>query len=289
MRQNDEDHTNLAPKPSAMRVAILRAVHQLLDSPLIFEDPLAFKILGMTEEQALRNDPSRYDTPLLNGLRASIVVRSRLAEDEWAHSKQRGIRQFVILGAGLDTFAYRNQDHEGCRVFEVDLPTTQQWKRDCLHAAGIEEPAFLSFVTINLEVSTLANALKQAGFCIEEPAFFSWLGVTMYIEEEAILNTLRFVATLAPGTGVVFDYGVLPSLLSPIERKVLAALMARTSGHDEPWKTLFNPESIAAKLASLGFSEVTDYGPTQLNDRYFSGRKDGLHKSGVSRLICARI
>jgi O-methyltransferase involved in polyketide biosynthesis len=103
----DESGTLLSPvpKPSALRVAILRAAHQLLDAPLVFEDPLAGTILGKAEEESLRSDPSRYNTPRLKGLRASLVVRSRLAEEEWVRSKQRGVRQYVILGAGLDTFA----------------------------------------------------------------------------------------------------------------------------------------------------------------------------------------
>lgn len=160
-----------APKPSALRVATLRAAHQLLDTPLVFEDPLACRILGAAEEESLRSNPSRYNIPPLKGLRASLVVRSRLAEEEWARSKQRGARQYVILGAGLDTFAYRNQDPDGSRIFEVDLPSTQEWKRHCLRAAGLKAPASLAFVPIDFEHSTLADGLGQAAFSQGEPAF----------------------------------------------------------------------------------------------------------------------
>jgi methyltransferase (TIGR00027 family) len=287
--ENHGDRSDPVPKPSAMRVATLRAAHQLLDTPLVFEDPLAFRMLGPAEKQSLRSDPSRYNTPLLKGLRTSLVVRSRLAEDEWAEAKQRGIRQYVILGAGLDTFAYRNQDQHDSRVFEVDLPATQQWKRDCLRAAGIEEPASLTFVPIDFERATLAEALGQAGFCHNEPALFSWLGVTMYLEEQAIMSTLRFIASLTPGSGVVFDYAVLPSLLTSREHRAMELLAARTAEHGEPWKTYFAPTTLAAVLHSLGFTEVSDFGPEQLNERYLSGRQDGLRKSGVSRLVCARV
>jgi methyltransferase (TIGR00027 family) len=277
------------PKPTALRVATLRAAHQLLDAPLIFKDPLALKILSAAEGESLSSDPLQYNTPLFRGLRTSVAVRSRLAEDEWVQSKQRGIRQYVVLGAGLDTFAYRNLDQDGSRIFEVDLPETQQWKRGCLRAAGIKEPASLAFVAINFERSTLAEALEQAGFCHDEPAFLSWLGVTMYLEEEAITTTLRFIASLAPGSGVVFDYAVLPSLLSPRERRAVELLAARAAEHGEPWKTYFDPASVTAMLRSLGFSDVEDLGPEQLNERYLSGRKDGLRKSGVSRMVCARV
>jgi methyltransferase (TIGR00027 family) len=277
------------PKPSALRVAVLRAAHQLLDVPLVFEDGFALRILGAVEEELLRNDPMQYNTPRLKGLRASLVVRSRLAEEEWARSKERGVRQLVILGAGLDTFAYRNQDQDYNRIFEVDLPTTQRWKRDCLRLAGIQEPASLTFVPVDFERSTLAEALKAARFCDDEPAFFSWLGVTMYLEEVAVIDTLHFVGSLPPESGIVFDYGVLPALLSPAERSSMAFLAGRAAEHGERWKTYFEPSALDRALRLSGFNEVDDLGAEQLNARYLSGRTDGLRKSGVSRLICARI
>jgi len=286
---NGEVVFDSVPKPSALRVAILRAAHQLLDVPLVFEDAFALKILGAVEEESLRNDPMRYNTPRLKGLRASLVVRSRLAEEEWARSKQCGVRQFVILGAGLDTFAYRNQDQDSSRVFEVDLPTTQKWKRDCLRLAGIEEPASLTFAPVDFERSTLAEGLKAAGFSDDEPAFFSWLGVTMYLEEVSVFDTLRFVSSLRPKSGLVFDYGVLPALLSPAERSIMTFVAGRAAEQGERWKAYFDPSVLVATLRSMGFNEVEDLGATELNERYLLGRTDGLRKSGLSRLICARV
>jgi methyltransferase (TIGR00027 family) len=278
-----------APKPSAWRVAILRAAHQILDVPVVFEDAFALRILGLAEQESLRSDPWQYNTPRLKGLRASVVVRSRLAEEEWARSNGCGVRQYVILGAGLDTFGYRNQDHDKSRLFEVDLPAMQQWKRDCVRLAGLKEPASLTYVPVDFERATLAEGLGQAGFCRSEPAFFSWLGVTMYLEEGAVLNTLRFIGSLAPGSGVVFDYGVNPGLLSPLERSRTEFLAARAAAHGEGWKAYFDPSSLVEALRSLGFGQVEDFGPERLNERYLSGRTDGLRKSGASRLICARI
>ncbi len=277
------------PKPSALRVAILRAAHQLLDTPLVFEDAVALKILGAAEEESLRNDPMQYNTPRLKGLRASLVVRSRLAEEEWARSKQFGVRQLVILGAGLDTFAYRNQEDGSRRIFEVDLPATQKWKRDRLRLAGIEEPASLTFAPVDFERSTLAEALTAARFLDDEPAFFTWLGVTMYLEENSVIDTLRFISSLQAKSGIVFDYGVLPALLSPVERSSLSFLAGRAAEHGEPWKTHFDPSVLVGTLRSMGFNEVEDLGATELNERYLAGRTDGLRKSGVSRLICARV
>lgn len=219
----------------------------------------------------------------------SVVVRSRLTEDEWSRSRQRGTHQYVILGAGLDTFAYRNRVQDGSLVFEVDLPETQQWKRNCLRVASIEEPTSLSFVPLDFESSTLVDALGRAGFRLDLPAFFSWLGVTMYLEEEAIVTTLRFISSLPSGSGAVFDYAVEPSLLSPRERKVMESLAARVAEYGEPWKTHFAPASLIEILRSLGFGEVEDWGPEQINEQYLSGRNDGMRKGGVSRMICARV
>jgi methyltransferase (TIGR00027 family) len=277
------------PKPTALRVAQLRAVHQLLDSPLVFEDPLALKILGKAGEDSLRKDLGRYNASIYKGLRTSVVVRSRLVEDELARSYQEGLRQYVILGAGLDTFAYRNGAQEGIRIFEVDLPTTQQWKRDCLYSAGIDIPATLTFVSTDFETLPLKQALERAGFKPDRPAFFSWLGVTMYLETESVQQTLQYISSLAPGSAVVFDYGVVPDLLSPRERKAIDLLSNKAADHGEPWKTFFNPASLDGLLRSLHFTHVEDFGPELLNDRFLSGRKDGLHKSGVTRLIFAKV
>lgn len=277
------------PRPTALKVAQLRAVHQVLDFPLVFEDPLAMKILGKAEEETLRNNPWRHNDSLYKGLRTSVVVRSRLTEDEWDRSYRDGLRQYVILGAGLDTFAYRNGHKEGIRIFEVDLPTTQQWKRDCLYAAGIEVPSTLTFVATDFETLTLKQALEQAGFKHDRPAFFSWLGVTIYLNMDAILQTLRYIAALIPGSAVVFDYGVVPDLLSPRERKAMDILSKTVAEQGEPWKTFFIPASLTELLHSLHFTNVEDFGPELLNDRYLSGRMDGLRKSGVFRLIFAKV
>jgi methyltransferase (TIGR00027 family) len=274
---------------SAMRVAALRAIHQLLDVPPVLIDPLALKILGEGEASRLRDDPGPYSTPLLKGLRASVVVRSRLAEDEWARSKRHGVRQYVILGAGLDTFAYRQGNRGEGKIFEVDLPATQAWKRERLLAAGIAAPASLAYVPIDFERQDLLEALTRAGFDQEAPAFFSWLGVTMYLAEEAIFRTLACIANLPPKSGVVFDYAVALAQLSPRERQAREALAARTARTGEAWKTDFAPGVLAERLRGLGFDQVEDYGPERLNAMYLAGRGDGLSKSGVSRLICAGV
>lgn len=278
----------MPPKPSALRVAMLRAAHQLLDVPVVFEDPLAFSILG-AEGEALRGDRSRCEALGGVGFRAALVLRGRVAEDQWAQARQYGVRQYVILGAGLETFAYRNRDHGRFRVFEVDLPAVIRWKRECLRLAGIREPAALAFVPADFERASLARALKYSGFDPGAPAFFSCLGVTMYLDEEAVMRTLRFVASLATGSGVVFDYAVHPSCLPPREKQVMAKLDKRMAEVDEPWKTHLDPTSLSQILRAMGFTEVCDFGPEELNARYLSGRTDGLRKGGITRIVHARV
>ena len=278
-----------APKPSAWRVATLRAAHQLLDHPPVFTDPMALPILGSEEEEALRGNLERYETPLLRGLRVSMAIRSRLAEDEWDRARRRGVRQYVILGAGLDTYAYRQQDAEDVRIFEVDLAQTQAWKRELLQRAGVKTPPTLSYVAADFERVALAEALVPSGFRLEEPAFFAWLGVAMYLERDAVRQTLAAIAALPAGSGVVFDYAVAPELLSERERRAVNALASRTAEGGEPWKTFFVPDALDAEMRSLGYAEVLDYGADELNARYLAGRDDGLRKGRVSRLICARV
>ena len=287
--QDHDSVPNPVPKPSALRVAIIRAAHQLLDNPVVFEDSLALRVLGNEEAERLRRDLLRYNAPALLSLRASLVVRSRLAEDEWAQARGCGVRQYVILGAGLDTYAYRHLTDDESRIYEVDLPSMQRWKRDCLRMAGIEEPASLTFVSTDFESSTLADVLANAGFCRTEPAFFSWLGVTMYLEETAFLSTMRFIGFLAPGSGVVFDYAVSPELLSAKERTGREIFASRAAEFGEPWKLFFEPCYLAQTLRSLGFNEVQDFGSDDLQQRYLSGRTDGLRKSRSSRLVCAKV
>lgn len=287
--QGQEDDLRAHPKPTAFIVASYRAAHQLLDVPLVFDDPLACRILGEAREQALRDNLSGFETPLQKAIRASVVVRSKLAEDEWRASRERGTCQYVILGAGLDTFAYRSRDLGGCHIFEVDLPATQRWKRDHLRAAAIAEPSWLTFVPIDFDAESLADALKRSGFRLGEPALFSWLGVTMYLEEEAVESTLAFIGSLAPGSGVVFDYLLLPELLSEQDRAAREFLIKRTAGYGEPQKTFFDPPKLVEKLRALGFGEVRDLNSDALGQRYLCGRADGLRLGRPSRIMVARV
>jgi methyltransferase (TIGR00027 family) len=267
---------------TAQRAAMIRSAHQILDEPRVFDDPLALRIIGAESSSVLQA------APVSDLLRAFIAARSRYAEDVLGEAVRSGLRQYVILGAGLDTFAYRNPYTQArLRVFEVDHPATQSWKRAQLEVAGISIPASLTFVPVDFETHTMADGLRQATFDHGEPAFFSWLGVTPYLTGEAIASTLKFIAALKKGSAVVFDYVISPSLLNPQQRSAFDDLSKRVAMAGEPWQTFFDPSSLAADLKAFGFEEAIDLGPDEINARYFIGRNDNLKVRGFGHIMKA--
>jgi methyltransferase (TIGR00027 family) len=259
---------------TAQRVAIRRAAHQLLDQPRVLEDPLALRIIGSEAGEALRSDPKESHS-FSRAFRAFMAARSRYAEDELARAFAHGVTQFVVLGAGLDTFAYRNP-HVGLRVFEVDHPATQAWKREQLQAADIAIPPSLTFVPIDFEQQTLADGLGHSGFNASATAFFSWLGVTPYLTHEACITTLSSIAKLRTGSGVVFDFAVDPALLNAGQRQALGALSKRVAGYGEPLQLFFDPAKLQDELKAMGFHRTQFLQGKEINERYFKERSDGL-------------
>lgn len=277
------------PSRSALKVASLRAVHQLLDEPLVFPDPIALPLLGTSAEIALRDDPFVLNDPMARGLRAALVVRSRFVEDELARCVAAGVRQYVLLGAGLDTFSYRNPyNDEDLRVFEVDHPGTQRWKQKLLAEASINVPPSLTFVPVDFERDDLGGALRQAGFRADQAACISWMGVTMYLTADAVLKTLGTVAGFAAGSCLCFDYRVPATMLNPIERVVSDVMEQQIAALGEPWLSAFDPTQLQGQLLELGFSSAESATADDLNLRYFPRRKDGLRTGGGVRIICAK-
>jgi methyltransferase (TIGR00027 family) len=277
------------PSATAQSVAMKRAAHQLLDDPKVFDDPVALHIIGQENASALRAEPHRFEESSRSPyLRAFVAARSRYAEDELAVGIRRGVCQYVILGAGLDTFAYRNpHPHNVLHVFEVDYPETQTWKRARLEEAGIALPESLTFAPVDFEKQTLAEGLLDAGYDSGKRTFFSWLGVTEYLTTEVVMTTLRFIASGPVGTGVVFDYMLSPSLLTPAQRSRFDAIAQRVASAGEPWKTFFNPGLLTMDLRAMGFGHSEDSGPEKINTRYFEGRKDGLRVGSLSHIMSA--
>ncbi|MGB8947528.1 MAG: class I SAM-dependent methyltransferase [Candidatus Sulfotelmatobacter sp.] len=271
---------------TARRVAIRRAAHQLLDHPRVLDDPLALRIIGAEAAEELRSNPKEHHA-FSRAFRAFMAARSRYAEDELAGAVERGVRQYVVLGAGLDTFAYRNP-HAGLRVFEVDHPATQAWKREQLSAAGIAIPAALTFVPVDFERQTLAEGLGQSGFDLGAATFFSWLGVTPYLTRDACMSTLSLIATMPAGSGVVFDFAVDPALLNAGQRQALDALSQRVARYGEPFQLFFDPGKLQDELRGMGFQRTEFLQGKELNALYFKNREDGLLvRGGLGHLMGA--
>ncbi len=276
------------PSRTALSAAKHRAVHQLVDVPKVFDDPLALKIICENAKKKIWVDLCQLQKK--SSLRAFIALRSRYAEDELARAIQRGVRQYVVLGAGLDTFGYRNPyPVPHLRVFEVDHPATQTWKRVRLREAGIAIPDSLTFAPVDFEQQTLADGLNRAGFRADEPAFFSMLGVVVYLTKTAVMETFKFVASLPAGSEIVFDYGILSSMLSERQRSAREYLARRVAAIGEPWITYFDPVSLEGDLRAMGFKQVEDFGLEAAKERYFKDRTDGLRISGSAHLMKARV
>jgi methyltransferase (TIGR00027 family) len=270
---------------TARRVAMRRAAHQLVDHPRVLDDPLALRIIGSKAESELRSNPKGH--VFARAFRAFMAARSRYAEDELARAVTQGVSQYVVLGAGLDTFAYRNP-HSGLRVFEVDHPATQAWKREQLQAADIAIPCSLTFVPIDFERQTLADRLGHCEFEERSAAFFSWLGVAPYLTRDAFMRTASFIAKMPAGSGVVFDFAVEASLLKPGQRMALDALSRRVARYGEPLRLFFDPEKLQEELKSLGFHRTELLQRKELNARYFKDRTDGLLvRGGLGHLMGA--
>lgn len=278
------------PGRTAYRVALRRAAHQLLDRPLVLDDPVAIPILGRETASRLRADPSAFERGAADAyLRAFLVARARFAEDHLEAARAAGVHQYVILGAGLDTFAYRQPaGGRPLRIWEVDHPDTQAWKRELLAAAEIPVPENLTWAAVDFERDSLAERLAASRFDASAGAVFTWLGVTMYLTVAAIDATLEYVArTVGPHGGITFDYAVDRARLTPPQQAVFDRLAALVEAAGEPWRTTFEPETLAARVRELGFSRSDDAGPDALNERYFAGRTDGLRVGGLARIMWA--
>lgn len=276
------------PSRTAQEVALYRAAHQLLDQPRVFDDPLAVRIMGRDTEAALRANPHAVQSNA--PIRAFIAVRSRYAEDQLAQAVAFGVRQYVVVGAGLDTFAYRNPHAAaGLRVFEVDHPVTQGWKRRRLDETGTPIPDSLSFAPVDLAQDALAHGLFPAGFRADQPAFVSMLGLVIFMPRQLVMEILNFVVSLPNGSGVAFDYGMLDGSLDTNQRAVREAAKRQAAAVGEPFLTFLDPTILAADLRQMGFSHIDDCGPDTINQRYFESRTDALCVGrGGRRLISAR-
>ena len=261
------------PSHTARGAAAYRAIHQTLDGGVIFSDPFAARILD--EETRARLDKTAADLSL-RPWRLFIAARSRFSEDTLVACAARGVRQVVVLGAGLDTFSLRNAHAGlGVRVFEVDYPATQDWKRERLKQAGLAIPSSLTFAPVDFERQSLADGLKSAGFQADRPSFFQWLGVVPYLRREAVAMTLDFIASVRE-LEVVFDYAE-PVENYPAERREnVMAVAASAASRGEPWLSLFDTVELSGMLRQKGFGVVEDLGLAEIADRFYGILKQGI-------------
>jgi methyltransferase (TIGR00027 family) len=278
------------PSRTAVNTAVWRAVHTLLDDePKILADPFARALAGFGSDEALLAAHDAHPAAHVPGIRAPYAVRNRYAEDELAEAVGRGIGQYVILGAGLDSFAYRRPDlMRSLDVFEVDHPATQAWKRARVAELGIEVPARLHHVPIDFERETLTEALAAGGLRTGDRAFFSWLGVTQYLTREAVERALGEIAYIAaPGSGLVVQFIAPASMLGAEEGALVATLAGNSAKLGEPWLSFFKPAEMEAVLRQAGFSSVEHFGPEEAHERYLRGRTDGSRVPGYFRMAKA--
>ncbi len=276
------------PSHTALTAAAARAAHLVVDSePLIFSDHLAAALLGDLADELIGFHRAHAAHPVLAGARGQVVVRSRYTEDRLARGVASGIGQYVILGAGLDSFGCRPGLAGRVRVFEVDHPASQAWKRAALARAGIRPAGVVSYVPADLAAGSLTDALAAAGFDLSRPALVSWLGVIMYLTRPAIERTLAAVARLAPGTELIADY-MLPAGLRDAAGDSYAELVAPVAAsRGEPWRTFLSPDEMAGLLARHGFAVAEQAGQREAVDPALWQRHDPLRPVRLSMLARA--
>lgn len=269
------DPTKPQVEDTAARVALWRALHVQADPPPhVFEDEIGLKLVAPPEGWQKRPDMSPFTRPF----RASIVARARFIEDLVVEQAARGVGQYVILGAGLDTFAQRRPELGArLRVFEVDQPGPQAWKRRRLVELGFGVPPFLSLVPVDFEAGEDWWArLAAAGFDRAKPAVVASTGVSMYLTKETIAATLHQVAGLAPGSTLAMTFLMPVELADPEMRPGIERAIEGARANGTPFLSFFTPAEMLALARQSGFREARHVAAAELGERYFAGRADGL-------------
>jgi methyltransferase (TIGR00027 family) len=278
---------------TALTAAAARAAHLIVDQPpVIFADPLALPLLGDQAAELVAYHRAHGAHVVLSGARGQATCRSRYTDDSLAAAiAGSGITQYLILGAGLDSFAYRSPLAGRVRVFEVDHPATQDFKLGQLSAAGIPVPGNVVFVPVDFETGmadgSLAERLVRSGFDLTSPAFVSWLGVTMYLTEAAIGQTLGEIGGFAPGSQVVADY-MLPAQLRDEDGSTYAELVAPVAAEGgEPWLTFLSPAQMSALLTARGLTPLRHVAQGDVGDSATWQRSDSLRPTRLSLIAHA--
>ena len=269
------------PSRTAYRVALRRAAHQVFDDPVVFRDPYALRLLGLSADRLGPTDLRAPNRPSSQSLRAFLVARSLFAEESLAYAaKTHGVRQYVLLGAGLDTFSLRNNDPH-LHVFEVDHPATQAWKQRLLREAGLDLPGTCTQVAVDFETDDLASRLDSCGLHPDKPAMFAMLGVVPYLTPAAFTATLAVLARRGGGSSLVLDYGLPRHVLPPMEQLAFDSLAERVAKAGEPFQLFFTEEEMAEQMNRAGLRVAEDLTPKEINERYFERRGSALRLRGT--------
>jgi methyltransferase (TIGR00027 family) len=277
------------PSRTAVLTAAARALHREEPQPWVLDDYLALDLAGHEGLALLERLHAEVPMSFLRAFSRWVCARARYPEDLVEQAAASGVGQYVILGAGLDSFAYRRNDlMERLRVFEVDHPATQAWKLDRLAQLGVKPPAGLVFAPVDFERQTLREGLEQAAFAFGELAVFSWVGVTMYLTREAIHATLATMTRCRPGTRIVLSYNQPPDALSTSDAQITAAMAGLAAKMGEPFISRFRSAEIAQLLHQHNFGDIAEFGPDEARRAYFSGRPD-VEIAGAQRLVAATV
>lgn len=277
------------PESTALRVALWRALHTEIDAaPHVLTDTVG---LAIADPGPRWRDRSDMDPQRTRQFRASIVARARFLEDLVAASLTDGLAQYVILGAGLDTFAQRHPDLRRLRIFEVDQPGPQEWKRTRLQELGFGVPEWLTLVPVDFEDNrtTWWDALAHNGLDASRPTLVASTGVSMYLSREATQTTMRQVAELAPGSTLVMSFMVPVVLLDDAEAGLQTAVEAAARGSGTPFISHYRPAEFEHLALDSGFSAAQCIPPSEIHDRYFAGRTDGLSPGSAEQLLVATV
>ena len=265
------------PSQTALSVAWLRAAHQVLDSPAILSDVAVFSLLGPTAREQIQQRVDELQTRSARALRSHIALRSRYTEDGLAYAVRRGVKQYVILGGGYDTFCLRQPKWaRSLRITEVDRLATQRDKISRLREAGLVVPDNVAFLTADFESETLNDALQRGGIDLTIPTFFSCLGVIIYLTPDAIDALFSTVADFASGSEIVFTFSQRRDNEDPTARAAAAKLAAQVAEVGEPFQSYFETEELREKLEAFGFQQIDFLTPSAAEKRYFAGRTDSL-------------
>ena len=278
--------TALQPDSTAVRTALWRALHVEVDAPPhVLDDRVGLQLAAPDPDWRQRPDMNEYAT---GGVRASIVARARFIEDLVFKQAERGVGQYVLLGAGLDTFAQRRPEiASGMTIFEIDQPGPQAWKRERLNDLGFGIPEWLRLVPVDFETTSWWDELLANDFDATKPAVVASLGVSMYLTREATAATLRQSAALAPGSTLAMTFLKPVELVEPDEQAMHRATDAAARASGTPFISYYPPEEILAMARDAGFATTQNVTAGDYTQRYFADRTDGLRPFTAEELLLA--